>query len=375
MSPSSPAPESGLLTYLESAASDEFVEFLHDPQGNRLRIRTGPVGHPCLVLNVGFTTPGRSAPTYQRLHQEWLARDYAPCTPTAPVQEGSAAEDLNCNQPRSHPLFAPFFGIDAAQNLAGQSRRIALFRDGLKWPHGHLDLERIAAFGLYAGIIVQGDVEVGGVFSQLTHTYPRCVLVGGSIHADSLGHGDSHMRVLGDVHVRNIVYGEYNDGSLAIRGAVHALAFISVDHDMHAEGGCQAPVCDWDDGENWAGVLHPDLFDADSDADARDLSQEAIRAFMREGRDPFRPGAQPLLRETEPPPDTQAEAALQMTPFVRQLRQLALAEDVEGLTKLIETWPQRDEEWEQALLGRLMMPSTTPEQRARLKALQQRHQR
>ena len=44
--------------------------------------------------------------------------------------------------------------------------------------------------------------------------------------------------------------------------------------------------------------LDPDLFERNEDDDepGRMLSGAAIRAFMREGRDPFRAGAQPRLR-------------------------------------------------------------------------------
>lgn len=116
-------------------------------------------------------------------------------------------------------------------------------------------------------------------------------------------HGDSHLHVLGDVRVDNIIYGECNDGRLYIAGSVHGRAFISSDHCMYAEGEYLLPVCAWDTNENWSDCLHPDLleWDGDEDEPRRSLSTTAIRAFMREGRDPFRPGAQPTLRNAAAP--------------------------------------------------------------------------
>ncbi|WP_445289633.1 hypothetical protein [Variovorax atrisoli] len=356
--------------YLEAAASGEFIE-LHE-HDNRLRVRAGAIGRPCLVLHAGFESPDKAHAHRQRLLDAWRARGFVECPPLAQVLEGSVAEELHCDGRVPHPLLAPFFQIDGADELQGQPRRLALFRDGLRW-HGDFDLERIAELGLYAGVIVAGDVDVDGVFSQLTHTYPRHVLVGGDVRAASFGHGDSHMRVLGDVRVRNIVYGEYNDGSLRIDGAVHGRAFISADHAMHAKAGCHAPVCDWNSGQNWSDCLHPGLFEADDPQEAETgamISPDAIRTFMREGRDPFRDGTQPAMDES---PRATAEPSPLPPPsssFAERLRECVEAGDTEAITQLIETWPQRDEEWQQALTGRLFAPSTTPQQRARLKAVQ-----
>ena len=359
--------------YLEAAASGEFIE-LHE-HDNRLRVRAGAIGRPCLVLHAGFEVPGKARAHCKRLLDAWRARGFVECLPSVRVIEGSVAEALHCDARVPHPLLAPFFQIDGADELQGQPRRLALFRGGLRW-HGDFDLERIAELGLYAGVIVAGDVDVDGVFSQLTHTYPRHVLVGGDVRAASFGHGDSHMRVLGDVRVHNIVYGEYNDGSLRIDGAVHGRAFISADHAMHAEAGCHAPVCDWNSEQNWSDCLHPDLLEPDDLQEGEPgamISPAAIRAFMREGRDPFRPGAQPVMDDA---PQATAEASpLPPLPplsssFAERLHECVEAGDTEAITRLIEAWPQRDEEWRQALAGRLFAPSTTPQQRARLKVLQ-----
>ncbi len=330
------SPPETALCHLESAEpSREFIELLLQEPGNRLRIRSGSIGKPCLVLHATFKAPGKARANHERLQQEWQGRGFVACAPSAPVTDGSVADELFCDGRAPHPLLEAFLAINGAEGLRGQPRRLALFRHGLQW-HADFDLERIAEFGLHAGAIVEGDVEVDGVFSQLTYTYPGQTLVSGSIRAASFGHGDSHMRVMGDVHVHNIVYGEYNDGSLDIDGAVHGRAFISMDHDMHAAGGYHAPVCDWNMHENWSGCLHPELFEYDEEADGPGtvISAQAIRAFMREGRDPFLPGAQPVMREPSPPPPP---APPPLSPFAQRVKALVSAEDVEGLTQLIET--------------------------------------
>jgi hypothetical protein len=352
-------------TYLESAASGEFIE-LHE-HDSRVRVRCGTIGQPCLVLHAAFKAPGKASANRQRLLDAWRAKGFAECAPSSPVIEGSVADELFCDEREPHPLLEPFFRINGAQDLRGHARRLALFRNDLRW-QGDFDLERIGELGLHAGVIVEGDVDVSGVFSQLTYTYPGYVLVAGDVRAASFGHGDSHMRVLGDVRVRNIVYGEYNDGSLRIGGSVYGRAFISFGHSMHAEGDYHLPICDWDTGENWSGCLHPDLFECDEEDDqlGTTMSQAAIRAFMREGRDPFHPDAQPELREPEPPDPPPLPP---LSDFGQALHACVLAEDAEAITRLLETWPVRDEEWQAALAGRLSAPSTTPQQRARLLAL------
>lgn len=354
-----------MQAHLETAGDGEFLE-LH-ALDNRLRIRSGAIGRPCLVLHAAFDDAAAAGAQYQHLRDAWQARGFAECAPTAQIVEGSVADELWSDGRSPHPLLEALLRLDGAEALRSRPRRIALFRHGLQWQRD-FDLERVAEFGLHAAVIVEGDVEVSGVFSQLTPRHPRHVLVGGDLRAASFGHGDSHMRVLGSVHVHHILYGEGNDGSLRIDGSAHGRAFIRADHDMHAAGGCHAPVCDWDSDENWSDCLDPALFEEGDEGPGAMLSQEAIRAFMRDGRDPFRPGARPVVRGLPGAPPLPAAAAVPS--FAERLRACVEAGDTEAITRLIETWPERDEAWQQALTGRLFAPSTTPQQRARLKALQ-----
>lgn len=340
--------------YLLSADGRECFELeAHD---DCLRVRMGEVGRPCLVLLARFRTSGEAGEHRLRLIDAWQAKGYAPCEPTVPIVEGSVADEVFCDD--EHPVLDAFFAIDGAGGLRGRRARLCFFRDGLRHD-GDLDLERIAQLGLHHGVIVQGDVDVRGVFSQLTYCYPAYILITGDVLANSFGHGDSHMRVLGDVRVRNIVYGQYNDGSLRIDGAAHGRAFISADHSMHAAGGYHLPVLSWDSGENWDQLL-PELVDEDGC-----LITQEILACMREGRDPLRPDPACAMRELpRPPPPPPVRSA-----FATRLSALVECEDTDGMVELLETWPERGGEWQAAWTGRLCAPSTTPAQRARLKAL------
>ena len=66
------SPPSSALAYLESAANGEFIELLEE--GNRLRVRCGAIGRPCLVLHATFKAPGKALAQHQRLLDHCEAR-------------------------------------------------------------------------------------------------------------------------------------------------------------------------------------------------------------------------------------------------------------------------------------------------------------
>ncbi len=63
-----------------------------------------------------------------------------------------------------------------------------------------------------------------------------------------------------------------------------------------------------------------------------------------------------------------------MHPLKEQLRPLIEAEDIEGLTTLLEGWQPRDAFWRQCVASRLTAPSGTVQQKQRLWALLQTEQ-
>lgn len=318
---------------------------------------------PCLVVHASFNSVLKAQAVQQKCAETWLSRGYVECERMVDIVEGSVADELFCDGRESHPLLGAFFNVIGADTLKGLPQRLALFRNGLFW-HQDFDFERLGDLGLHAGVIVDGDVSVSGVLTQLTHSYPGFILVSGDVVARSLGHRDSSMRILGDVHVENIIYGEYNDGSLCIEGSAYGLAFISDDHYMYAAGEYHIAVAT--DGQNWES-LAPELFDSDDD-EYPSLSAEAIQRFMLEGRNPYVAGASLKYREVS--------TSLPASPVVHSpsclmvnIQACVVRDDVEGLTSLIEQWQQRDLEWLTVLAGRLVAPSTTVEQRKRLLAV------
>ncbi|MFE3970475.1 hypothetical protein [Stenotrophomonas sp. YIM B13575] len=353
--------EAASTRYLECPLRHEFME-VHE-QGGRLSIRSGTIGMPCLVVHASFKSVVKAQAVQQKCAETWLSKGYVECERRVDIVEGSVADELFCDERESHPLLGAFFNVIGADTLKGLPQRLALFRNGLLW-HQDFDFERLGDLGLHAGVIVDGDVSVSGVLTQLTYSYPGFILVSGDVIARSLGHRDSSMRILGDVHVENIIYGEYNDGSLCIEGSAYGQAFISDDHYMYAAGEYHIAVAT--DGQNW-GCLSPELFDSDDD-ECPSLSAEAIQRFMVEGRNPYVAGASLKYREVSTslpaPPAVHSPSS-----FMVRIQACIVCNDVEGLTSLIEHWQERDLEWLIALAGRLAAPSTTVEQRERLLAV------
>ncbi|MBE5270578.1 hypothetical protein [Stenotrophomonas sp. B2] len=349
--------------YLESMSRHEFME-VHEDKGC-LRVRLGKIGRPCLVVHASFNAVGKAQEVQRHLAETLLTRGYVECEGGAEIVEGSVVDELYCDGRVPHPLLDAFFEVIGADELRGRPQRLAWFRNGLSW-HEDFEFERLADLGLHVGVIVEGNVEIDGVLSQLTFDYPEFILVSGDVSAKSFGHRDSSMRVLGDVRVENIVYGEYNGGSLCIEGSVYGRAFISDDHYMYAAGGYHLLVIR--DGENWE-YLVPELFEDDED-EYPSLSEEAIRQFMREGKDPLVPGAIPTYRELSSAVSlAHVVVAPPVSEFEMQLRQFWNDADAEGVSAFIENWPVRNGEWLAGLAGRLYAPSTTLEQRERLLAV------
>lgn len=61
-----------------------------------------------------------------------------------------------------------------------------------------------------------------------------------------------------------------------------------------------------------------------------------------------------------------------MHPLLTQLQPLVAAEDIEGITALLEEWQPRDDVWLQCAQGRIFAPSSSASQRKRLTVLVER---
>lgn len=336
--------------YLEHPQTRQFFEIAE--ADNHLRVRRGRVGSPCLEYHAPFVTPGEARTQLERLVSEWQTKGFVVTPPSELVLAGSVAHSLFTDEIEDHPMYSKFFDLGWASELRGQRKRLFHFREGLR-VQGNFDLEEIADMRLEAGVIIEGDAVVDGVFSQLTYTYPGSTLVSGSVRAQSLAHADSSLRILGDVRVDNIIYGEYNDGMLVIDGTACGVAWIKADHMMFAAH-YQIQTFDED-----YGLLTPKVLNLDGGLDS-----DAIREYIYANKNPLRKGAVPSALTPEPLSASAPDSALAL-----EVRALLVSEDVEGSTQLLETWTTRDDESRGFVEERLVAPSSTRDERERLRAL------
>jgi predicted DNA-binding WGR domain protein len=334
--------------YLE--LQQRFFEIFED--NNQMRIRRGEIGKPCLEYRLGWTTPNRGRENFKRLVKTWKEQGFKVTQPSTEIIKGCLAGQLWTNEILDHPVYSQFFDQGWAGELRDKTRRLIHFPNGLQYD-GDFDLEEIADMKLGSGLIIEGDVRVSGVFSQLTYTYPGSTLITGNVYAHSLGHKDSYMRIEGNVHVENVVYGEYNDGSLEIAGDVYGQVWISADHNMWAGGTYHLPTFH-DETEG----LSPKVLTLEGR-----LDWDALREFIFARKSPLHkdfvfisPEPEPIIEEA------------QTSELYKQVRTLAEVEDVEGLTQLLETWREHDHEWQEFVQARLAAPSSTPVQQKRLRA-------
>ncbi len=268
------------LRYLEHPAGQAFFEIAEDH--NHLQIRRGSIGKPCLVYRVSYVTPNAGRLQFERLVKAWQDKGFVQTQARHEIIEGCVAGQLSAKDIEDHPVLSKFLDLGYAEKLRGTRKRIIHFANGLQ-VDDNFDLEEVADMGLEAGLIIEGDVRVSGVFSQLSYTYPTSTLITGSVYAQSLGHKDSYMRINGDLRVENIVYGEYNDGVLEIGGDVYGTAWISADHDMFAGGTYYLPQFNSHE-DDWEG-LSSKVFDLDNS-----LDWDTLREFIWAGKSPLRKG-------------------------------------------------------------------------------------
>jgi translation initiation factor 1 (eIF-1/SUI1) len=347
--------------YLEQAELAQFFEITES--NNHLLIRRGAVGQACLVFHVPFATEGKALHQLERLVAAWKDLGFAASVPAHPITEGAHVHTLIGAdiEPDSH--HAQIFDVGGGARLREGRRRIYHLRDGLQ-ANGNLDFEVFADMGLGSAVIIDGDVRLSGVLSQLSYTYPSPILIFGNVFAHSLAHRDSHLAIEGNLTVDNIVYGEYNDGSLYINGEVRGAAWISQDHDMDAAK-LLLPV--FSDDDEYEG-LHESLIDEEDGLDT-----DAVREHIWAGTSPLADG---FKYQSTPQPERKL-APVPSTALSAQMRELAMRDDPQGMVALLERWPTEHaptehaptEEWLMLIGARLIAPSTSAAQKERLQAL------
>ena len=263
--------------YMEQAQTQRFIELRE--ADNRMRVRRGKVGKPCLVYDLSWTTPAAGRLQFDKLGKRFRDQGYREIEPSRVVVEGSKAGQLFTDEMLAHPRYSKFFDLGWADELRGARKRIFHFAHGLQYDDD-FDLEEIADMGLAAGLVIEGDVRVNGVLSQLSYTYPASTLIFGNVHAGSFGHADSHLRIEGDLSVDNIIYGYYNDGSLQVTGTASGRLWYSNDHDMSA-GDYRIKQLEWGETDGLCADLR-----AASDAED-DSFDELMRERMHSGKSPL----------------------------------------------------------------------------------------
>jgi hypothetical protein len=215
------------------------------------------------------------------MKEHWGEKGYTPAT-AREVVDGSIAGKLYTDDIRDHPVYARFLS-DTSYDFfnEGNNSRILHFRKGLSFD-GDLDMTVLTEIGIVnEGIIVEGDVDISGVFeAQLNMS------VFGNVKAKSLFKEMSHVAIWGDLEVGQTVFGEYNDGSLKVSGDVRGELWVSNDHNMHSGGMLHMKsVYEFDEAARQG--LNPELFyqedHDDEETFVRFDSEKAIR-FLRAGK-------------------------------------------------------------------------------------------
>ncbi|HET9225992.1 MAG TPA: hypothetical protein VFR31_04955, partial [Thermoanaerobaculia bacterium] len=110
-----------------------------------------------------------------------------------------------------------------------------------------------------AGVVCEGDLTVDGdVLNRNLDTGPL-LFVGGTLRVRNLIKSGSPVIVLGDVEASGMVIGEYNHGSIHIRGDLRALLFILLDHAGFVHGKTHAREVGRFD--NPRDILVPEVFE------------------------------------------------------------------------------------------------------------------
>ena len=108
------------------------------------------------------------------------------------------------------------------------------------------------------GLVVTGNLAVdGSILNRDTGGGPF-LLVEGDTQARSILGSGAELRFCGDALVRDIVIGEYNDGTLRFDGRLSVPVAVTHDHDLVIAGGLDGRWLDpFNEGHDWSVVLHP----------------------------------------------------------------------------------------------------------------------
>src|SRR3990172_7893123 len=95
--------------YLLSREQRRFFEI--SEADNRVRIRRGEVGRPCVVYRMSWKTPGKGREQFLRLVAQWKEKGFVEAKPEAEIAEACEATELFAADIEDHPVFSRFFSL------------------------------------------------------------------------------------------------------------------------------------------------------------------------------------------------------------------------------------------------------------------------
>ncbi len=347
--------------YFEKSARKLYFHLLSTTDS--VQLLGGTLGHPALALTVIANDAEHLARLLQYIPEKLIANGFEAQPIKQPLPAICAQASELWTDAKDDARVNAFFSVSSyAAEYKTERRRLLHFPNGFSYP-GNLELELFAAPGLYVGLVCEGDVHVDGVLAQLTFTFLNDMVILGNVHAHSLAHSDSHLLIEGDLRVANVVYGEYNDGSLRITGDVHGKAFISGDHDMSADGKLHLPSYNsgYDDDP---AMLSKAVLDDDGGLDT-----DKLRAAIYARKSVLKRG----YRFVPPVEASPAVPTFELSALAKAISPFNYSSDVEGLHQCLLNWPAPDAEWAFVVRVRISIPSTSPEDRIKLTAALQAH--
>jgi len=340
--------------YSEHQKKQLFFELTTQDTG--IRIRRGLIGKPCLVFEIPLDSS--KVDSYcNRLTYEKIEKGFEQKKGLPKIIEGSKANILRTKETVDHEVYGGFMKLPNVEYFYGDTNyAIFHFANGLTYD-GNLDLEELVDLGNVAGVIIEGEVRVSGILSQLTDSYPGGTLILGNVFAKSFAKHNSHIVIDGNLSVEQTVFGYYNDGSLKVTGDASGEVWLSSDHDMYAEGNYKMFQRDvFNEGNpDW---LNPKLIDSEDDVD-----EVLLLKYIMEGKSLLKKGvvynhkefleAQIIKKENKV-----AKEAAQFDPkLIKKIDEFAIKNDNMGITLTLVNWSERNESWAKLCDSRLYAPS------------------
>ena len=356
--------------YLEDSENKLFIDV--NITENSFKIRRGHIGKPCLVFEGTTDRSDILKRNYKSIKASFLERGYQEKQSQHKIIEGSKAGLLRKPEILSHPPYAKIMQIAFMQSdYENKNVVVWHFANGLTY-EDDLEVGLLCDTFNFAGVIIEGEVNIKGVFCELGEYFPEALLIIGDVKAKSLVKENSHIVIDGNLVVEQTVHGYYNDGSIRVMGDISGEAMISYDHSLGAEGECYIHGADIFN-YGYPDWLNPDFLYKDEYGE-EEFDRDTFLKFIFEGKSVLRDGVGPYVPEETPEPTAEpVEEEIEEAPplfnpeLIAQLEPFSMANDNMGITKTLLNWQKRDEGWLELVQFRLSAPSLSGEERKMLK--------